>query len=129
MSLYPQQSLDLTALEAEFVELQAGFIQRLPEREHKIAQMLNSLLANSGQLDTAELKLLHREVHNLVGATGSYQMNTISQSARVFERLLWQLISDAPGIISVAAQQQLQLQSEVLFKLIQSEISVSVAKR
>lgn len=129
MSQYLQQSPDLVALEAEFAELQAGFIQRLPERKHKISQMLNSLLANGGQLDRAELKLLHREVHNLVGAAGSYQMNTISQSARVFERLLWQLINDAPGVFSVTAQQQLQLQSEVLFKLMQSEISVSAAKR
>lgn len=129
MSQYPQQSPDLVALEAEFAELQAGFIQRLPEREHKITQMLNSLLATGSQLDMAELKLLHREVHNLVGAAGSYQMNTISQSARVFERLLWQLISDAPSVFAVATQQQLQLHSEILFKLMQSEISVSVAKR
>lgn len=129
MSQYPHQSPDLVALEAEFAELQAGFIQRLPEREHKITQMLNSLLATGSQLDMAELKLLHREVHNLVGAAGSYQMNTISQSARVFERLLWQLISDAPSVFAVATQQQLQLHSEILFKLMQSEISVSVAKR
>lgn len=129
MPFVPPQFPDLAALNAEFAELQAGFIQRLPERQSRISQGLAVLLAEGSKSDQAALQLLHREVHNLVGAAGSYQLHELSQSARQLERLLWQLLKDAPVETSPDIRQALQQLMDVLFTQMQNPSSACLAKR
>ena len=129
MPLPLAQQPDLAALDAGFAALQAGFIQRLPERQQRIEPLLKDLLSAKSAVDLQSLKLLHREVHNLVGAAGSYQLSDLSQSARQLERVLWSLLSDVPPAVSTKVRQELQQLTASLFTLMQHPSSAGQAQR
>ena len=129
MPLPLAQQPDLAALDAEFAALQAGFIQRLPERRQRMEPLLKDLLSAESAVDLQSLKLLHREVHNLVGAAGSYQLSDLSQSARQLERVLWSLLSDVPPAVSTKVRQEFQQLTASLFTLMQHPSSAGQAQR
>ncbi|WP_114418619.1 Hpt domain-containing protein [Marinospirillum perlucidum] len=76
-------------MEQEFLQLQRGFISRLPQRGERMRTSLDEYLQAFPSSSTEPLlKALHTEIHNLTGAAGSYQLPELSQQAREVERYL-----------------------------------------
>ncbi len=71
------------AFDKQFLELQKIFIGNLPERKQRINAFYLAL--NSNRLDKPTLENLHREVHNLAGAAGCYQLTNLAEEARLVE--------------------------------------------
>ncbi|WP_160142069.1 Hpt domain-containing protein [Nitrincola tapanii] len=71
-----------------FAALRASFLSRVPVRLEKLQSLLAQIQQASVSEQTQLVRDLHREAHNLTGASGSYQCQALSQSSRQLERLV-----------------------------------------
>ncbi len=75
-------------------DLRRRFTDQLGQRLDAVRQQLQRLLAQDGAVD---LESLHREVHGLTGAAGTFGLPEVSAAARSLEALLAALVrGDAP---------------------------------
>lgn len=80
----------------DFEALQVSFLSRVGARLAHMESLLTCLQeAPVNDVDEV-LRTLHREVHKLAGAAGSYQVLELADAARAFERLLEPAL-DSPG--------------------------------
>lgn len=113
MSRYPTKRV----LNDDFLSLQAQFIARVDRRLSKMQKLIVAAEhANRGDAQGL-LEELHREVHKLVGAAGSYQIYAIENIAIGFEELIFKALCDDSSDdqrtnLWVQCQQQLLLLRE-----------------
>lgn len=82
--------------------LREQFVKRLPERFDAVRGLWNQWRAQPQQ--RAALEQLHREVHGLAGAGGTYGFAALSTAARALDTAVKDLIDDdrAPGAVDEA---------------------------
>lgn len=71
--------------EQQFLDLQQQFIAGLVQRKHKLLLLQKNYTSLFLQED---LENLYREVHNLTGSSGLYQVDQLAQIARHTEDLI-----------------------------------------
>ncbi|MCJ8169015.1 diguanylate cyclase [Atopomonas sediminilitoris] len=72
-------------MQNQLAQLRADFVKRLPERMRLIELGWKGLVA---QWEVQPLADLHREIHTLIGTSGTFELHELSRSARAFERVL-----------------------------------------
>jgi len=87
----------MTDWQVTFVRLRQEFARALPSRVERLRQALAAVPDGGGAGD--ELRVLHREVHSLAGAAGSYGFGEVTASCHEAERVCKDLL-DAPATLA-----------------------------
>lgn len=107
--------------EKQFLELQKIFINNLSERKQRINDLFLQL--NASRLEQNALENLHREVHNLSGASGCYQLTNLAEEARKVEDYL-NLNANSLSLQADAWWQELETFIDYLCQLIEEQAKV-----
>ncbi|MBI2379904.1 MAG: diguanylate cyclase [Gammaproteobacteria bacterium] len=92
------------AIQQQFATLRANYAQQLPARFDDIENAL-SQLENEGEdvrLEDSALNELHRQLHSITGAAGTFGFQTLSDRARVLERLVKSWLDELSRISPLA---------------------------
>ncbi len=88
-------SNDGVAFAEKMAKLKADYIAVLPQKLATIAEHFHNLQQN----DSTETRIqLYRSVHNLIGTSGTFGLNELSQAARSLEILLKPLIQETTHV-------------------------------
>lgn len=105
----------------QFLELQQVFIGNLPERKQRINALFPQLYSNESQ-QTIVINL-HREVHNLTGAAGCYQLKLLAAESRKVENHLSGVLGSNQVLLQdLKWQEQLAFYITSLTKLIDEQV-------
>ena len=81
------EGVDIKEIEARIEELSKEFSRKLPQRFNEISQLFDNLLGSEKGREEVLVEL-HRQVHALVGTTGSFGYMKISNCFRELETCL-----------------------------------------
>ncbi|WP_071871405.1 response regulator [Atopomonas hussainii] len=72
-------------MQQQLAQLRGDFLRRLPERMREIELTWNAL---TEQWDSEKVVVMHRDIHTLIGTSGTFELMELSRGARAFERLI-----------------------------------------
>lgn len=72
-------------MQQQLAQLRGDFLRRLPERMREIELNWNAL---TEQWDSEKVEVMHRDIHTLIGTSGTFELMELSRGARAFERLI-----------------------------------------
>lgn len=109
----------------QFLVLQQQFINNLAERKQKINTFYLQFIALGYAMTEREVLVdLHRQVHNLTGAAGCYQLISLAKESRKLEDHLFKpLCKNSKFILDEEWQQVLAKKIAALINLIDTLLS------